>query len=202
MGEGEFTRPVELAGVDGTRVRRSRAGLQLTLRPEGMTLVRDGAATEIAWHEITGITQIAMMPRWSTTKAWAIMGPAGPIYPYEFDKQWTTGPIGRWLAHYRPDLELPDASDAVTLPLGIPQRIYPWVIAPGVLIGVVAQKMMGTSLLVSVFGTVGCLAVILLCVSSPRRVRIAGGVAVTIGCVSVLVAGLAWLIGAAGLSSL
>ncbi|GAS90001.1 hypothetical protein [Mycolicibacterium brisbanense] len=195
----DFATPVELSGVDTTRVRNGRAQQALTLGPDGITLVRDGTTVSVAWRDITGIDLVQVMTgRLSAlAKAWAISGAAEPIYPYEFDEQWTTGPIGRWLTHYRPDLDLP--ADGATLPLGIPQRMYPWVFAPAALIGIVVLMVGGMSLSSAALWTVACVGGILLLVSSPRKTKIFGNVAATIGFGCMLLAGIAWLIGEFGL---
>ncbi|CRZ15748.1 hypothetical protein BN2156_02611 [Mycolicibacterium neworleansense] len=117
----DFTVPVVLQGVDSTRVWRSRARQTLTMSPAGITFERRGKTVQFGWRDITGITMRNMSGSIRITfNAWAICAPgAEPIYPHEFEKRWPTGQIGRWLAHYRPDLVLP--ADGAMLPFGMPR---------------------------------------------------------------------------------
>jgi hypothetical protein len=176
-GQHEFAQPVVLTGVDSTRLRRRRARQLLTLHPAGLRLskakrwFRGEAITDMPWHEITGINRRLMLPRWSTKSAWAIERRRGIIFPHEFEEQWTTGLIGDWLRHYRPDLELPEPSSLAPQPLPVSRRMYPVVILPGIVAGVVVQVYNGISPVWALISTVGCLGGILWIVVSPRRAR-------------------------------
>jgi hypothetical protein len=110
-----------------------------------------------------------MSPRWSTARAWAILGRNGDvIYPHEFDEQWTAGPIGDWLRHHRPDLDLPGPSSLAPLPLGIPNHQVPLVL--------------------------GCLGAVLLMVISPRWERVPRYALYSVCAVPVLIAVVLWLL--------
>lgn len=194
----DFTRPVELAGTDSMRVRRSRAHQTLTLSPAGIRLVRNGkVVTEVAWHRIIWLKPVAVLPRWSTRKEWSIGAVGLPIYPAEFDKQWTTGTIGRWLAHYRPDLELPDDEAARPMPLGVPHRMHPWVLGPGLLIALVVLVVIKASIW-TVLALAVIVAVTLLCVTSPRRTRIGGVITIAFAMLPLVFTAVFWLLEVSG----
>ena len=171
----DFTTPVVLDGIDSTKVLRSRAHQTLTLAPTGITFEKDGKTTELAWSELA-LEQVNMQRgtgyRKPTFTAWALMGPHDlRIYPHEFDKGWTTGTIGRWLAHYRPDLALP--LDGAMLPFGIPREHYRWVIPFAVLAGFVGSCFAAKSF-VGGLGLMAVMVVIVLPFLSPRGFRLAG----------------------------
>ncbi|WKG05120.1 hypothetical protein [Mycolicibacterium sp. HK-90] len=189
----DFTVPVVLAGADSTRVWRSRAGQKLTLSPDGITFERRGKMVQLAWRDITGITMLNMSGSIRITfNAWAICAPgADPIYPHEFEKQWPTGQIGRWLAHYRPDLTLP--ADGAMLPFGMPREYYRWAIPFAVVAGLVGSFFAAKSFV----GGLGIMAVMVLMTlpfTSPRRFRIAGWIFATVMLAWLLVLGFLWLV--------
>jgi hypothetical protein len=196
MTSNVFDEPVELDGVDSTRVRRSEAGQRLTLHPGGLRMTRRGKVSEVSWRRIEKIELFPMSPRYSPAKAWAILaGNGGVIFPHEFDEQWTTGPIGDWLRHYRPDLELPEADSLKVLPLGVPNHQIPYVLLPGVGVGIVVGMVsMGLSLVMSALLVVGCLGAVLLMVVSPRWERVPRYVMYGLCAIPVLIAFVAWLL--------
>ncbi|CDO27810.1 hypothetical protein [Mycolicibacterium porcinum] len=189
----DFTVPVVLHGADSTRVWRSRARQTLTMSPAGLTFERRGEAVQLAWRDITGIAMVNMSGSIRIAfNAWAICAQgADPIYPHEFEKEWPTGQIGRWLAHYRPDLVLP--ADGAMLPFGIPREYYRWVIPLAVVAGLVGSFVAAKSF-VGGLGVMAAMVVITLPFTSPRRLRIAGCVFVTVMLAWLLVIGFLWLV--------
>ncbi|MEV3901305.1 hypothetical protein AB0K11_03200 [Mycobacterium sp. NPDC050551] len=191
-----FEEPVELDGSDSTRIRRGEAAQRLTLHSGGLLLARRGKVTEVSWRGIESIELLPMSPRWSTARAWAILGRnGGVIFPHEFDTQWTAGPIGDWLRHHRPDLDLPESASLAPLPLGIPNRQVPLVLLPGILVGIgVATVSFGMSLVKAALLVVGCLGAILLMVVSPRWERVPRYALYGLCAVPVLIALVLWLL--------
>ncbi len=171
----DFTTPVVLGGIDSTKVLRSRAHEKLTLSPAGIIFETGGKTTELAWSEIT-LAQVNMYrgtgPRKPVFNAWALVGPQDTrVYPHEFDKQWTTGTIGRWLAYYRRDLELP--ADGAMLPFGVPREHYRWLIPFAVIAGF-AGSFFAAKSVVGGLGVMAVMVVIALPFTSPRGFKFAG----------------------------
>lgn len=191
--EDDFTVPVVLQGADSTRVWRSRARQTLTMSPAGLTFERRGKTVQLEWRDITGIAMVNMSKSFRITfNAWAICAEgADPIYPHEFEKDWPTGQIGRWLAHYRPDLVLP--ADGTMLPFGIPREYYRWVIPFAVVVGLVVSFLAAKSL-VRGLGVMAGMVLMTLPFTSPRRFRIAGYFFVTVMLAWLLVIGFLWLV--------
>lgn len=196
MTSDDFDEPVELDGVDSTRVRRSDGGQRLTLHPGGMLLTRRGKVSEVSWRGIEDIELYPLSVRYSPAKAWAVMARNGTvIFPHEFDEQWTTGPIGDWLRHHRPDLELPDPGSLKVLPFGIPNHQIPYVLLPGVGVGIVVGMVsMGMSFVTAALLVIGCLGAVLLMVVSPRWERIPRYVMYGLSAIPIVIAIGAWLL--------
>lgn len=163
--DNTFEEPVELDGSDSTRIRHGEGGQRLTLHPGGLLLTRRGKVSEVSWRGIESVEMMPMSARWSTARAWAILSRNGTvIFPHEFDEQWTAGPVGEWLRHHRPDLDLPEPGSLKVLPLGIPNRQIPYVLLPGVLIGIgVATVSFGMSLTKAALLVLGCLGAVRCC---------------------------------------
>lgn len=189
----DFTVPVVLQGTDSTRVWRSRAQQTLTMSPAGITFERRGKTVEFGWHDITGIAMLNMSGSIRIAfNAWAICAQGvDPIYPHEFEKQWPTGQIGRWLARYRPDLVLP--ADGAMLPFGIPREYYRWVIPFAVVVGFVGSFLAAKSF-VRGLGMMAAMVLMTLPFTSPRRLRIGGYVLVTVMLAWLLGIGFLWLV--------
>ncbi|OMC32671.1 hypothetical protein A5740_12550 [Mycobacterium sp. GA-1841] len=193
----DFTVPVVLQGADSTRVWRSRARQTLTMSPAGIMFERRGKTVHLEWRDITGITMINMSRSLRIVfNAWAICARgADAIYPHEFEKDWPTGQIGRWLAHYRPDLVLP--ADGAMLPFGIPRENYRWVI-PFVVVGGLAGSFYAAKSFAGGLGVMAGMVVIAVPFTSPRRLRIAGCIFVAVMLAWLLAIGFLWLVSITG----
>lgn len=191
-----FAEPVELSGVDSTRVRRDHAGQTLTLGPGGLVLRREGRTVDVSWRGIESIERYPLSVRHSTAKAWAIIGRnGGVIFPHEFDPQWTTGPIGEWLRHHRPDLALPEADSLEVWPLGIPNHQIPYVLLPALAIGLgVGMVSVGASPWTVVLLVLGCVGVVVAMVVSPRWQRIPRYLMYGVSAVPLLILLVGWLL--------
>lgn len=189
----DFTVSVVLQGADSTRVWRSRARQTLTMSPAGITFERRGKTLQLEWRDITGIAMVNMSGSFRVVfNAWAICAQGeGAIYPHEFEKDWPTGQIGRWLAHYRPDLVLP--ADGAMLPFGIPREYYRWVIPFAVVAGLVGSFLAAKSL-VGGLGIMAAMVLMTLPFTSPRRFRIAGYKFVAVMLAWLLGIGFLWLV--------
>ena len=189
----DFTVPVVLQGVDSTRVWRSRARQTLTMSPAGITFERRGKTVQLGWHDITDVAMVNMSRSFRVVfNAWAIRARgADAIYPHEFEKDWPTGQIGRWLAHYRPDLVLP--ADGAMLPFGIPREYYRWLI-PFAVVGGLVGSFLAAKSFVRGLGLMAAMVVITLPFTSPRRFRIAGFVFATAMLAWLLMIGFFWLV--------
>ncbi|MCA4726230.1 MULTISPECIES: hypothetical protein [Mycolicibacterium] len=183
----DFTVPVVLQGADSTRVWRGR-GQTLTMSPAGITFERRGKTVQLEWRDITGIDMVNMSGSFRIVfNAWAICArDVDAIYPHEFEKDWPTGQIGRWLAHYRPDLVLP--ADGAMLPFGIPREYYRWVIPFALVAGLVGSFIAAKSFLGGL-GIMAAMVVLTFPFTSPRRFRIAGGIFITVMLAWLLVVG-------------
>lgn len=188
----DFSVPVELTGTDSTRVWRSRARQTLTMSPAGITFERRGKMVQLEWRDISGIDMLNMSGSFRVVfNAWAICAPGTEaIYLHEFEKQWPTGQIGRWLAHYRPDLVLP--ADGAMLPFGIPREYYRWTIPFAVIAGLVSSFFAARSF-VGGLGVMATVVLMTLPFTSPRRFRIAGFIFATVMLAWLLTIGLLWL---------
>lgn len=183
----DFTVPVVLQGADSTRVWRGR-GQTLTMSPAGITFERRGKTVQLEWRDITGIDMVNISGSFRIVfNAWAICAQdVDAIYPHEFEKDWPTGQIGRWLAHYRPDLVLP--ADGAMLPFGIPREYYRWVIPFALVAGLVGSFIAAESFLGGL-GIMAAMVVLTFPFTSPRRFRIAGGIFITVMLAWLLVVG-------------
>lgn len=183
----DFTVPLVLQGADSTRVWRGRRQI-LTMSPAGITFERRGKTVQLGWRDITGIAMVNMSGSLRVVfNAWAICAQgADAIYPHEFEKDWPTGQIGRWLAHYRPDLVLP--ADGAMLPFGIPREYYRWVIPFAVAAGLVGSFLAAKSLLGGL-GLMAAMVVLTFPFTPPRRFRIAGAIFITVMLAWLLVVG-------------
>ncbi|MEW2481289.1 hypothetical protein AB0876_17030 [Mycobacterium sp. NPDC049093] len=189
----DFTVPVVLQGADSTRVWRSRARQTLTMSPAGITFERRGKTVQLEWRDITGIAMVNMSNSFRVVfNAWAICAQdVEAIYPHEFEKDWPTGQIGRWLAHYRPDLVLP--ADGAMLPFGMPREYYRWAI-PFAVVAVLVASFIATKSFVRGLGIVALMVVMTLPFTSPRRFRIAGFIFATVMLAWLLAIGFLWLV--------
>lgn len=183
----DFTVPVVLQGADSTRVWRGR-GQTLTMSPPGITFERRGKTVQLEWRDITGIDMVNMSGSFRIVfNAWGICArDVDAIYPHEFEKDWPTGQIGRWLAHYRPDLVLP--ADGAMLPFGIPREYYRWVIPFALVAGLVGSFIAAKSFLGGL-GIMAAMVVLTFPFTSPRRFRIACGIFITVMLAWLLVVG-------------
>ncbi|MGA5542104.1 hypothetical protein ACPCIR_09655 [Mycobacterium sp. NPDC051198] len=189
----DFTVPVVLQGADSTRVWRSRARQTLTMSPAGITFERRGKTVQLEWRDITGIAMVNMSNSFRVVfNAWAICAQdVEAIYPHEFEKDWPTGQIGRWLAHYRPDLVLP--ADGAMLPFGMPREYYRWAI-PFAVVAVLVASFIATKSFVRGLSIVALMVVMTLPFTSPRRFRIAGFIFTTVMLAWLLAIGFLWLV--------
>ena len=195
MTHDDVEEPVELYGFDGTRIRRRAGAQRLTLDRRGMRMTRRGRAVETTWRGIVGIERYPMALRYSTAKAWAIIGRDGTIiFPHEFDEQWTAGPIGDRLRHHRPDLDLPDPETLKVLPFGIPNHQVPYVFLPAVVVGIVVLTVFfGSSVVTAALLVAVCVGGVLLWVASPKWQRIPRYASYVVSGIAVIVALGAWL---------
>lgn len=136
-------------------------------------MTRRGKTVETTWEGIDRIERYAMSLRYSTAKAWAIIGRDGTIiFPHEFDEQWTAGPIGDRLRHHRPDLDLPDPETLKVLRFGIPNRQVPFVFLPAVVVGIVVLTVVfGASVIKALSLVAVIVGGVLLWVASPKWQR-------------------------------